>query len=97
MPWSVFDVGLESILQPVIDQLDGDEKRAAEADRDTLYTDPRNPGLMSWEWKGEDEVPWPTRITILGGCVRVRYAVISNYPKPAVVAASLIENPGPSN
>lgn len=88
MPWSVFDYGRDSVLDPVIAAIaDPEARKAVEHDRDTLYADPRNHDLPVTEWKGDDDVPWPTSIVILGSRVAVRYAVITNYPQPAVVAA----------
>ena len=88
MPWSVFDHGRDSVLQPIIDNLESASRADVERDRDLLFADPRNYPNVSWEWKGQDDVPWPTRVTVLGRRVIVRYAIISNYPEPAVVSAS---------
>lgn len=89
---SVFEHGA-GVLDAVVSRITDPEVRAAvEHDRDRLLADQMSHGLPSWDWQGVDDAPWATKVALLGGTVFVRYAPLSGYPQPAIVAASLGED-----
>lgn len=93
MPWSVFDAGRDSVLPDALARLAADADRAeVQVDIDRLYANPLNHGLSVWDWEGQDDVPWPSKIVVLGGRVVARYAMVPGYKTPAVIQAAPISD-----
>lgn len=83
---------LDSVLAQVLEEIDNQDVRAAvDEDAAKLFANPQDPRLVTLDWQGQDELPWPSKIVVLGGAVVVRVAIVPSRNMPAILQAEHIE------
>ncbi len=91
MPWNVYERGRD-LLNDVLEPLDGPTRANVERDLAELNAQPANPELSRWDWKGEDHIPEPSWVVLLGGRLLVRYLIFPGLNEPAIIAAGDLQD-----
>ncbi len=85
MAWSPLWRG-QDILESLLANVDSDTKAAVERDLEVISQQPDAPALQCYEWKGEDHIPWASRVAIVAERFAVRYVAWRTAPYYAIIA-----------
>lgn len=84
-PWSPLWRG-QDLVNKLLDTLDSPTREAVERDLALIGENPGSPTLPFYEWKGEDHLPWPSRVAIVAERFAVRYVAWRAEPYFAVIS-----------